>query len=1244
MTDYAAFQRLCDELLSAYWGYKIHPRGISAHGTVPGQPDSWAHDASGDLCALAYGAGSGKKWTDKLREDLEAVTKIADPNFPFKIFVFCTTQYIDPDLEREWLKKVQEEHNWELRLIGQGELAVPLDTTWQDIRERHLGIPIQHHNWTSLLAACEKQRQTSMLRHQGKYDSALYVSRRAEQVVETWYHQATAAISQSNGKAQLLALVDQAGAGKSSFVLHVAELYGKVGPVLIIPGNITIENDHTLEQELVEVVGYPIDGRTYHAKLAEVCQIAQGQGHPLLVILDEVDKNRSPELIRRALGTLLLAYREYPLLVLMTCRDAIWPHIQDPLWQEFIDRDLLLNNHSIKSEDGAVPLGLYDDEEYDVARERYFNHWNVEGSPGPKAVQVLRSPLLLRVFAEVSQNRKLGFIAEIAASNLWNQYKTLKIQEIYEGMHRRLRPEAIEAVIGQLALRFFERDSPVLSISEFDGIPSLNPNDNSADGLFVQLKNAAVLLENPAGTLQFVYDVFLDFMLASALAQQFKQSHKRETVLDYLEALSNSPRWRQVPLYLAELVSEPATILNRLHSCNLWLAAEAFRRIKHIGIAYSGDQIIEDLVQKLKSPYKLDRQRASTLLSLLGASESKNALLECWSTEHLEATLRALARLGIEEVVEPFTRYLGRFFEFYLPHDQELVDALPSDFRQSVLTQALKLLGDQEQADIAAQALGYLRSSAAVDPLLSFFRATEWTDWVALSAIFHIGTPEAFDALEVAINECGIQISLANQVSKQEEVLKDQQSTEPKRDHTADALHHLRLYGFQHSPPKQVVPLLTRLLVNPNAEVRGMAIHSLGILGAAETALDIVKAADSGWSGLWIDNALRAFGTQIQIEPFLSLIRDSTSSDTVMSYAIQAIGLSRDPRALAPLQELINQKRFLHECVRGLGDSKLPEACQVLARILLNSPEHKRKNKTDTTDDIDKFWVIQELGRLHHPAAFVPLEIYLRQQWPQVSYSMIDALVASDAVRALPHLLELWPLADSERKRLILGALLWVNSTAASTAIWEMLQPVDADGIALLVRAIRRGRGLSVIGGTRFPIGPVDDRLVNLVEDCFDRLEPADQRDALWAFADVATPRARQMLERIASDPLYDTSLPGATPNTGQTFREEATDLLIRLGSSTTVDAVLDQLPVSHIGIPEDRLAKMDRVPVIAALQHRLHSAKEPVQIQLFELLGRFGDQSALTDIRAFIDDPSPAIANAAYETEQRILGLADVY
>jgi hypothetical protein len=58
--------------------------------------------------------------------------------------------------------------------------------------------------------------------------------------------------------------------------------------------------------------------------------------------------------------------------------------------------------------------------------------------------------------------------------------------------------------------------------------------------------------------------------------------------------------------------------------------------------------------------------------------------------------------------------------------------------------------------------------------------------------------------------------------------------------------------------------------------------------------------------------------------------------------------------------------------------------------------------------------------------------------------------------------------------------------------------------------------------------------------------------------------------------------------------------------------------------------------------QYRLPSVDEAFLVRLLDLLGRFGGINELADVRAYIDDSRSAIANAAYEAEQRILKLSD--
>src|SRR5260370_38466815 len=95
----------------------------------------------------------------------------------------------------------------------------------------------------------------------------------------------TVSLYQGKTQAGRLAIVDQAGAGKTNIVLHLAEEFGSKAPVIIIPGNVIITDQHTLEREIVEAVSYPVDNRTYHDEIYELCHLSQSIGLPFLVII-----------------------------------------------------------------------------------------------------------------------------------------------------------------------------------------------------------------------------------------------------------------------------------------------------------------------------------------------------------------------------------------------------------------------------------------------------------------------------------------------------------------------------------------------------------------------------------------------------------------------------------------------------------------------------------------------------------------------------------------------------------------------------------------------------------------------------------------------------------------------------------------------------------------------------------------------------------------------------------------------
>jgi len=185
---------------------------------------------------------------------------------------------------------------------------------------------------------------------------------------------------------------------------------------------------------------------------------------------------------------------------------------------------------------------------------------------------------------------------------------------------------------------------------------------------------------------------------------------------------------------------------------------------------------------------------------------------------------------------------------------------------------------------------------------------------------------------------------------------------------------------------------------------------------------------------------------------------------------------------------------------------------------------------------------------------------------------------------------------------------------------------------------------LDAITSYTFSVGVMastDDQLVAIVDTYFDEMDLEGMQHALIAMKYIATARAQQLLERIASIPKYEISPSNITPSPVQTIRDMAIHKLWELGSGVVIDAVLDTLSDYPANVVEFRLTRMKPELVRKALQLRLNSADEMILIRLLTLLGTFGDHSVLPDLRSYIDDPRQEVANAAYEAEQRILGLA---
>jgi len=889
----------------------------------------------------------------------------------------------------------------------------------------------------------------------------------------------------------------------------------------------------------------------------------------------------------------------------------------------------------------VIPLGGYNDDEFRQACKYYFSKYNVNVQLGYEAGQRLRSPLLLSIFAEGNQNSSSRLIRSIVDKDLWRKYLEIKLDAVYEAMERSVPKQAIQDVIENIALQMVRVNKSTLSLDELANIHSLlNPYDAPSRSLSLQLKNAAVLFEDASGRVKFVYEIFLEFIMGMALSRTFEEAQEHINILMRIEELARNYRWRQVPLYIAENVSQPAAIIERLCVANLWLAAEAVKRLQSLVPLNIQTRVITHLEENLSSRFTLDRHRAARFLGLLGATGSKEALLHCWLSDKSEAALRSLARLGMEEVVEPFIYYLGKHASWYWPEDQELIDALPQVFRHRLIQTALAVLNDPEHASDAAHTLGYLKCEQAIDSLFTYLVSTEYCDWVALAALLHIQTEAAFDAVEMALSEIGKRLDLKDQQSVTNRFVDNLEDAPTRRD-LYTALDQIRVQGVQQCSLKKIIPFLTRLLSHPNEYVRHMAVRSLGQLGASETILAIIqsKQSETKRPTMGLMETLLEFGTQIDAEPLIALANDSATPEHVLHYVIRALGLSRDSRAMEIFKRFINKPQFLANVVIALGDSALPEAIPLLAHTLETKRINLHGSSLKDRDMLD-YMIVDSLGKLLHPSVFEVLEKFAKQKLPAVWDITISALAASGGEKAIPFLHQAWEL-DTGKQQSIIQALLWIGTNAAAEKIKELLTPYSMEKAVLLAKALGHGRSLLLSmarSRSSMVYDWVDDQLIAILDRYVDEMSAEDKLTIIFALEYIAAPSARRLLERIASDPHYNILRSSDSP---QTLRDVAVQMLCHLGSEMAIDFLLDDLANQNLAFLEFFLAKLEQERVRDALQRHLGSANDATLSKLLKLLGFFGDHTVLPMIATYIDDPRIEIADTAYTAKQHILGMA---
>lgn len=135
MTDFSAFEDLCNQLLSRIGYEGIDPQGIQ--GRDGGKDSILRRD---DTTVFHYSLRSD--WESKLDEDLNTVEEhVGKGDFDCDRFVFVTNQFIGGEKKGNKKNVVEDEYSWEFELIDGMKIQTELDSHHLDIRKKFFSIP-----------------------------------------------------------------------------------------------------------------------------------------------------------------------------------------------------------------------------------------------------------------------------------------------------------------------------------------------------------------------------------------------------------------------------------------------------------------------------------------------------------------------------------------------------------------------------------------------------------------------------------------------------------------------------------------------------------------------------------------------------------------------------------------------------------------------------------------------------------------------------------------------------------------------------------------------------------------------------------------------------------------------------------------------------------------------------------------------------------------------------------------------
>jgi len=355
-----------------------------------------------------------------------------------------------------------------------------------------------------------------------------------------------------------VALVSNAGYGKTNVICHIASELSKKYPVVLLSGQIEVTSQQDIEFHVKRQLESLLPGN-FSNWINRIKNISDDSDKSFLFILiDGVNESNNLPLLIRLLREFNTKIESYKVKLVLTCRNIFWDLFSATL------QNSLFNNTILK-------LDEFTDQERRFATQLYFNRYNIQSNFDFSNTLSLRNPILLRFFCEANRDRQIEKISSIELLSVFNLY----LERVEEKINERfgfLRSDNIRRFLIKIGNEMWKTRKISLTLDEL----GITPEEVSAQSsIFNLLRSENIIFaENlqPYSirrNLRFLYDEFMEYVIACAWLELIEISQDSEKVTESLAqeiaaALSSFSSALGAIIFLDKMIKGDGKLVSRI--------------------------------------------------------------------------------------------------------------------------------------------------------------------------------------------------------------------------------------------------------------------------------------------------------------------------------------------------------------------------------------------------------------------------------------------------------------------------------------------------------------------------------------------------------------------------------------------------------------------------------------------------------------------------------------------------------